>query len=259
MKKILVGIPNYNNAAYIIETIESVLKQSYSGVDVVVFDNASTDDSVEVIEKNFLDNPRVVLKKSDSNVGPTMNHNRCIEYAIDNKYDYLKVLSSDDVLLPNIIQEQFDSLESEPRGSFATCNMIVTDDKLMKVKEHAFLGSDVDGNSVIKKCASQSANYIGGPSNGLLRVSCIGDIRFSPEYKWLSDLKFYCDLLANRPFINTGTNGFFYRRHDNTDSGHVSKIKNLKKRESIRFSEEYGGNFLTKIKIHLRDIKSRLL
>ncbi|AIA70385.1 glycosyltransferase family 2 protein [Pectobacterium atrosepticum] len=259
MKKILVGIPNYNNAAYIVDTIESVLKQSYSGVDVVVFDNASTDDSVEIIENTFLNNPKVLLKKSASNVGPTMNHNRCLEYAIDNEYDYLKVLSSDDVLLPNIIQEQFELLESEPRGAFATCNMIVTDDKLTKIKDHDFLGSNTDGNAVIKKCASHSANYIGGPSNGLLRVSCIGATRFSPEYKWLSDLKFYCDLLANRPFINTGTNGFFYRRHDNTDSSHVSKIKNLQRKESIRFSGEYGGNFLTKIKIYLRDIKSRLL
>ncbi|MBE5202628.1 MULTISPECIES: glycosyltransferase family 2 protein [Pectobacterium] len=259
MKKILVAIPNYNNENYIIEAIDSVLKQSCSFVDIIVFDNASTDDSIRVIENFFTGNSRVLLKVNDSNVGAVMNHNRCIEYAINGGYDYLKILSSDDVLLPNIIQEQFDLLESEPRGSFATCNMIVTDDKLTKVKEHAYLGSDVDGNSVIKKCASQSANYIGAPSNGLLRVSCIGDIRFSHEYEWLSDLKFYCDLLANRPFINTGTNGLFYRRHDNTDSGRISKIKNLKKRESIRFSEEYGGNFLAKIKIHLRDIKSRLL
>ena len=56
-------IPNYNYAQYIGQTIESVLNQTYQNFEIIVVDNASTDNSVEVV-KAFID-PRIKLYKNN--------------------------------------------------------------------------------------------------------------------------------------------------------------------------------------------------
>ena len=72
--KFSVCIPNYNYEAFIERTIRSVLEQDYDDLEVVVADNASTDNSVEVVRS--IDDPRVKIKvhffvarRSDSNRG----------------------------------------------------------------------------------------------------------------------------------------------------------------------------------------------
>ena len=62
-----VCIPNYNYGRYIGQTLESVLSQSYPHFEVIVADNASTDDSVRVVE-SFHD-PRVRLIRNQYNIG----------------------------------------------------------------------------------------------------------------------------------------------------------------------------------------------
>ena len=50
-KKISVIIPNYNYARYLDQAIESVLVQSYENIELIVVNNGSTDNSLEVLEK----------------------------------------------------------------------------------------------------------------------------------------------------------------------------------------------------------------
>ena len=86
-----VMIPNYNYARYIGETINSVLIQAPRGVEVVVCDNASTDDSVDVIKK-YVDE-RVRLSVNPCNVGFAANLERVASMA---RGDRMILLSSDD-------------------------------------------------------------------------------------------------------------------------------------------------------------------
>lgn len=92
-------IPNYNYAHYIGETIESVLNQTYPHFEIIVADNASTDDSVQVIE-SFKD-PRIRLVKNRYNIGFAPNLQAATAPA---KMDFINLLSSDDKMRPEALE-----------------------------------------------------------------------------------------------------------------------------------------------------------
>jgi glycosyltransferase involved in cell wall biosynthesis len=93
-----VCIPNYNYAAYIGATIRSVLEQSYPHFEIIVADNASTDDSVAVVQ-SFRDT-RIRLIQNPVNLGFAPNLDRATETATG---DYLLLLSSDDTMKPDAL------------------------------------------------------------------------------------------------------------------------------------------------------------
>lgn len=106
-------IPNYNYARYIGETIESVLNQTYPHFEIVVVDNASTDNSVEVV-KSFSD-PRIKLFVNQYNVGFAPNLDRAAQRASN---EFIIMLSSDDLMKPHALEVYADVLSRiEPRES----------------------------------------------------------------------------------------------------------------------------------------------
>jgi glycosyltransferase involved in cell wall biosynthesis len=93
-------IPNYNYANYIGDTIQSVLNQTYPHYEIVVVDNASTDNSVEVIES--FRSEKIRLFQNQYNVGFAPNLDRVASRA---KNPYLIMLSSDDLMRPTALEE----------------------------------------------------------------------------------------------------------------------------------------------------------
>lgn len=247
--KILVAIPNYNNARYICEAIDSVLNQKVdeASIDIVVFDNKSTDNSVDLIRSFYGDRINVIV--NPTNVGAVQNHNLCIDYAERNNFDYLKLLSSDDVLCANIISEQYHILKDNVSAAVISCGMILTDELLVPLSKYSFFPSVdttkrficVDGNTVIKKCAVRGVNFIGNPSSLLIKVRMINGVRFNTSFRWISDLTFASELLVNRDFLYFTGEGIYYRRHGNTDSSSIGRVSGLQFREYQLYCKRYNG------------------
>jgi glycosyltransferase involved in cell wall biosynthesis len=93
-----VMIPNFNYGRYIGETIESVLAQDRSQFEIVVCDNASTDDSVSVV-RGYRD-PRIRLAVNPCNVGFSSNLERVAAMARGRR---MLLLSSDDRMTPGAL------------------------------------------------------------------------------------------------------------------------------------------------------------
>lgn len=98
-------IPNYNYGRYIGETIQSVLDQSYPYFEIIVADNASTDNSVEIVQ-SFKDE-RIRLIRNHYNIGFAPNLQRVTMYA---RNDFINLLSSDDQMKPNALEVYADIL-----------------------------------------------------------------------------------------------------------------------------------------------------
>lgn len=92
-------IPNYNYAQYIGETIQSVLDQTYPHFEIIIADNASTDNSVQVI--NSFRDKRVRLIQNRYNIGFAPNLQRVAREA---RNDFMILLSSDDRMLPEALE-----------------------------------------------------------------------------------------------------------------------------------------------------------
>lgn len=95
--------PSYNSTAFIKETIESVLAQSYSHWEMIIVDDQSKDDSVHLIKQYVEGDPRIQLICLTENVGAAEARNIAIRRA---KGDYIAFLDSDDVWLPTKLEEQ---------------------------------------------------------------------------------------------------------------------------------------------------------
>jgi len=91
-------IPNYNYGRFIGATIESVLSQTYQNFEIVVVDNASTDNSVEVVQ-SFNDS-RIRLYQNNYNIGFAPNLQRATSHA---RGDFIHLLSSDDLMKPHAL------------------------------------------------------------------------------------------------------------------------------------------------------------
>lgn len=99
----------YNHEKYVIESIQSVLNQSYKNIQIIVVDDFSTDDSVNVIE-TFLQNfPEITFIKNNSNLGVTKSVNNAMNFA---KGAFYIDLSADDILMTNCIETQQKTFEN---------------------------------------------------------------------------------------------------------------------------------------------------
>lgn len=93
-------IPNYNYGRFIGDTIKSVFAQAYPYFEIIIVDNASTDDSIEVI-RAFKDN-RIRLFQNRYNIGFAPNLEKVVSLA---RNDYINLLSSDDQMKPGALEK----------------------------------------------------------------------------------------------------------------------------------------------------------
>jgi glycosyltransferase involved in cell wall biosynthesis len=113
---VTVIIPNYNNAAVIRRAIDSVLAQSFTDFELLVVDDASTDESVEVV-RSFED-PRLRLLVNEENVGVAGVWNRAVR---DARGVWVALLDSDDSWEPDKLARQMAYLRDYQDLAGCTC------------------------------------------------------------------------------------------------------------------------------------------
>lgn len=96
MKETAVVICNYNKENYVVNCIKSVLESTYSNYDIYVVDNASIDNSVEAIQKNFSD--KVTLILNEENKGGSGGFNSGMKHVLNKNYKYIYLLDNDVVI-----------------------------------------------------------------------------------------------------------------------------------------------------------------
>lgn len=93
---IAVIICNWNKQEDVVKCINSVLNSSIKHFDLIVVDNASNDQSVQVIKKTF--NNKLILIENEQNLGGSGGFNTGIKYALEKEYDYIHLLDNDVVV-----------------------------------------------------------------------------------------------------------------------------------------------------------------
>ncbi|MDR2795677.1 MAG: glycosyltransferase [Spirochaetaceae bacterium] len=112
-----VGTLSYNSAAFIRETIQSVLSQTYRNWEYVICDDCSTDNTVEIIKS--YDDPRIKLFVNEKNLGYLENGKRLHRYLGGS---FIKILDHDDVLYDRCIERQLDILLNNLDAGIVTCD-----------------------------------------------------------------------------------------------------------------------------------------
>ena len=112
MKKIAAVICNYNKSNYVTNCIQSVIESAFQDLDIIVVDNASTDDSVECIQRFYADKVKLFVNKE--NLGGSGGFNTGIRYAVEQGYDYVWCLDNDVLVDEQAIGELYAFMEQHP-------------------------------------------------------------------------------------------------------------------------------------------------
>lgn len=97
---ISIGIPTYNRREYLMNAVCSALAQTYENIEVIISDNASSDDTWEHLAT--IQDVRVRLVRHTHNIGMTANFNSTLDAATG---EFFLLLSDDDLLTPTAIEE----------------------------------------------------------------------------------------------------------------------------------------------------------
>jgi glycosyltransferase involved in cell wall biosynthesis len=109
-------IPNYQYGRYLRECVASVLSQDIDQLRILIIDNASTDDSVEIAHELAAKDSRIQVRVHPVNVGFHASVNEGLDWA---ESTYVMVLCADDLIPPNALQRALVVLEDNPAAAFA--------------------------------------------------------------------------------------------------------------------------------------------
>ncbi|MBT9168243.1 MAG: Chondroitin synthase [Syntrophomonadaceae bacterium] len=106
-------IPTYNSARFVARAIESALDQSYRPVEIVIVDNASSDNTYEIVESYAAKYGNIRIFQNAENVGPARNWEICAQMA---QGSYACLLFSDDWYERSFLEETIPHLRDQTVG-----------------------------------------------------------------------------------------------------------------------------------------------
>ncbi len=111
---VTISLLTWNGAKYLPWLLKSLRIQTFANWELLVLDNASTDDSVQIMEETRVgDNPVKVVKQK-KNLGFAKGHNLLMNWSGS---DYVLVLNQDVILEPNYLKELVDFMEANPKAA----------------------------------------------------------------------------------------------------------------------------------------------
>ena len=100
---------SYNHEKFVLETLNSVVNQNYSPIELIIVDDYSTDTTKSIIENWLLSHSDVHFIANAVNLGNTKSFNNALKIA---KGNYIIDLAADDLLIPNGIQMQVEAFQN---------------------------------------------------------------------------------------------------------------------------------------------------
>lgn len=171
-----VVIPVYNGATYLAEAIGSALSQGYANFELVVVDNCSNDGSDGIALTAAGRDRRARVVQNERHLPMMANWNHAMRQ-IAPAARYVKVLHSDDLLLPECLERMVALAEAHPGvaivGAYRLCDGEVNLDGL------PFPANVVPGRVVGRASLLQQIHVFGSPSSTLLRAEVV---RATPDF-----------------------------------------------------------------------------
>ena len=117
MKKVTIAVTVYNKAPYLDRTFNTLINQTYKNIEILVIDNASTDDSPAIIKKYAEQDNRIRVIRIDKNIGPSNGF--AAGYRNATGY-YVGSIDADDIIELNYVEALYHAIDDE-QADMAMC------------------------------------------------------------------------------------------------------------------------------------------
>ena len=165
-------VPTYNGARFLEETLESIRVQAHRNIEVIIRDDASTDDTVAIAEGYARRDARFRVLRAEQNGGGLVNHVELLKAA---RADYIKFCNHDDLLHPDCITLLLAPMLANPRITLATSVRRLIDENSAELPPQPFCVPLADthhvfsGRDLAQAVLMVMTNVIGEPSTVLFR------------------------------------------------------------------------------------------
>ena len=187
-------LPVYNGEAHLAEAVGSILAQTYTNLELLVFDDASTDESCAWLRT--VQDPRLTLRRNERNLGPEANWNQALAAA---QGKYIKLFHQDDLLVPQCLEAQVQALESRPEAVLTFCSrtIIHADGRRFMKRQVPWPDGPLPAADLVAACIKAGTNLIGEPSAVLFRRDASARAGgFDGSIPYLIDLDYWVRLMA---------------------------------------------------------------
>ena len=232
-------IPAYNSAEYIKDTVESLLRQTYTNIEVVVADDCSKDNTCEILES--IEYSRLKIHRNEKNLGMVGNWNNCLRLGSG---EFLKLVCADDMLDSNAIEKEVTALINHPTAVMVESDTrLVDNDNKQKGAYHRYHKSGlVNGKEVARK-ALIFKNYFGAPVNNMFRRDAfLKTGGFDERFTFILDFDLWVNLaLQGDIFIIHELLNSFRVRHDSNTGNLVNNDRDTFTNEHRALVEKYAS------------------
>lgn len=220
-----VCVPAYNGAAYLKECLDSILAQTYTNFEVIIVDDCSADNTVEIVNAYLKSDRRIKLFRNEKNLGLVGNWNQCLKYATG---EWIKFVFQDDYIKRDCLSRMIEFLK--PGIHLVVCNrkfiFEANTDESFKNEYLSWMTSPgkiykMDGPSFISvKQVSYTisqlvtSNFIGEPTAMLIRREVVNKLgNFHPYMVQLCDLEYWLRIATNYGMFYIPEDLVFFRVH----------------------------------------------
>lgn len=152
---ISVVIPAYNVAPFIEEAIRSIMTQTYRNLEIIVVDDASKDNTYNILERLAAEDSRIRLFRNEKNSRIVHTLNLGIEQVHGS---YIVRMDGDDVSLPNKIEAQYSFMQKHPEIDLVGVNVMMIDEEGRKIHNEEYV-TDPEGIREASRYVSPVAHF----------------------------------------------------------------------------------------------------
>lgn len=234
--KVSVMIITYNQEALISETIESVINQNYENIEIIVADDASTDNTPAIINEYAKRYPGVVIPVLNStNLGITGNSNAAFFSCTG---ELIAVLGGDDLFLNGKIQSQVE-LFRDPNVVLSYHPVEIF---LHQTNETLFITNMVEREKINDVYDLITKGGIPGASSVMVRRSACPSHGFDPQFPVVSDWIFFIEVALQGKISSLSEVYGRYRKHGKGASERTLELLDESLNTLDVVVERYGQN-----------------
>lgn len=247
MKKVTIYITNYNYGHYLQEAVNSALNQTYKNIEILIFDDGSTDNSHQILQNLEQDERLHIIRNKNRGLNATI-----IEAFEKAAGDYVMRLDADDWLEETIIEQLVEEIEKSPNTALVFPDYYEVDETgrlLHQIKRHDF---------------SKTVTLLDQPAHGactLIRKSLYREVGgLSDAYSCQDGVDLWLALTHKYTVSNVNEPLFYYRKHQGSLSSNQLRILETRSRIYKEHAYKRAGqpkSALALIPIRAREINGQ--
>ena len=210
-KKYSIILPVCNGGEHVKECVHSILAQAYTGFNLIVLDNCSTDGTSHWIQQQ--QDERIVYWPSEKPLSIEENWGRIQAVS---KNEFMTMIGHDDILLPDYLTVMNELIENFPDASLYQTHFNYIDSAGKFIKHCKKMAAKETAPEFLKKFLNHSIDIMG--TGFMMRSKDYDAVEGIPKYPNLlfADLELWVRLTALSYKATATTECFYYRLHDNT-------------------------------------------